>query len=164
MKPFMIIAAAASVVLAAGQCRAQSSFAVTEMNRLSRNSSPANFSADRIRQQAITAAVPQFGNALGRMKPFSSISRGPSVTPYLALDQPFTNTATNYYTLIRPQLEQQRINQIQSRQNQLMQRQLGEVASRPPYDPTGSERMAPTGHTAVYMNFGGYYQMPAPRR
>jgi hypothetical protein len=168
MKLLLTFAVVTWAMLVASQAQAQTGFAATEINRLSKVSNPANHSADRIRSNAITTAVPSYGfagvNALGRAKPFSSISRGPSVTPYLALDQPFSNTATNYYTLIRPQLEQQRINQNQDRQNQLMQRQLSQVASRPPYDPTGSETMAPTGHTAVYMNYGGYYQVPPPRR
>jgi hypothetical protein len=45
-----------------------------------------------------------------------------------------------------------------------MQRQLGQIGAQPPYDPTGSEMRAPTGHGSVYMNYGGYYTMPAPKR
>jgi hypothetical protein len=103
-------------------------------------------------------------------KPFSSISKGPTVTPYLQLDRPFSNTATDYYTLVRPQLEQQRINQQMQRDTQQMQRQLSEVTSRPPINVEGSEYMAPTGHAAAFMsmggfmNYGGYYPMPRPRR
>ncbi len=171
MRPFLSLVAAAGLLIAATESRAQSAFAQTELNRLSAVGNPASYSADRLRVNTITSAVPRglsssvLGGALGRSsKPFSSVSRGPSVTPYLALDQPFSNSATNYYTLVRPQLEQQRINQQMQRQTEMMQRQLSQVTSRPPYDPTGSEMNSPTGHGAVYMNYGGYYTMPQARR
>jgi hypothetical protein len=173
MKRFLPLAAVATSVLLAGEMRAQSGFAAAETKRLQATTTAAAYSSDRVRNSVYAAAAPRFNfggvnpgaslNTFSRPnKPFSSISRGPTVTPYLALDQPFANTATNYYTLIRPQLEQQRINDQVQRQAQLMQRQMSQFTSRPPYDPTGSETMAPTGHASVYMNHGGYYQMPAP--
>jgi hypothetical protein len=163
---------------AVAECFGQAAggFAASEVNRLRGDSNPASFSADRIRSSVINSSVPRYSfagvtggvnqNVFGGTpnKPFSSISRGPSVTPYLAFDQPFSNTATSYYTQIRPQLEQQRVNQQVQREQQQMQRQMGALTSRPPYDPQGSEAMAPTGHAAVYMNYGGYYTAPAPRR
>ncbi len=160
-------------MLLANESRAQAGAAATEISRLQLPNSPANFTADRLRDQVVNRAVPQFGlrnvnvgavgNALGRAnKPFSSIAKGPSVTPYLALDNPFTSPATSYYTQIRPQMEQQRINQQQERQNQVMQRQISQYSALQPYDPTGSDARAPTGHASVYMNYGGYYTTPAP--
>lgn len=181
MKFNVAILSVAALTLMADPSRAQTGYAATEVNRLSRTASPATYSSERIRSSLINNAVPQFGvrgvnsgafgNALGRAnKPFSSISKGPSVTPYLALDNPFTSSATSYYTQIRPQLEQQRINQNQQRQNQLLQRQISQFTSQRPYDPTGSETQAPTGHAAtflnqagLYSNYGGYYTMPRPR-
>jgi hypothetical protein len=158
----------------AGASHGQTGAAQTEINRLSAVANPASYSADRIRTSAVVNSVPGnirgftsnlFSGALARPnKPFSSISRGPSVTPYLALEQPFSNSATNYYTLVRPQLEQQRINQQMQRQTELMQRQISQVSAQPPMNVAGSEVMTPTGHPAVYMNYGGYYQTPAPRR
>ncbi len=181
MKFNVAILSVAALTLMAGQSRAQTGFAATEVNRLSQESNSANYSSERIRSAIINNAVPRFGtsgvttgtigNALGRAnKPFSSISRGPSVTPYLALDNPFTSSATSYYTQIRPQIEQQRVNQNQQRQNQLLQRQISQFTSQRPYDPTGSETQAPTGHAAtflnqagLYSNYGGYYTVPRPR-
>ncbi len=147
----------------------------SRISQLQTATSAANFTTDRIRGSVINNSLPrspvgQFStgvvsNALGRAsKPFSSISRGPSVTPYLALDNPFTSPATSYYTQIRPQLEQQRINQQQQRQNQLLQRQISQFTSQAPYNPAGSENMAPTGHASVFMNHAGYYTMPQPPR
>jgi hypothetical protein len=171
MKAFLPLVAAAILLIAAGESRAQAPFAQTELNRLSASGNAASYSADRLRVNNVASALPRglstnvLSGAMGRPnKPFSSVSRGPSVTPYLALDQPFSNTATNYYTMVRPQLEQQRVNQQMQRQTEMMQRQLSQVTSQPPFDPSGSQTMAPTGHAAVYMNYGGYYQTPPPRR
>src|SRR5215213_8510639 len=122
MKSCLTIVSLMAVMLVAGESRGQAGFAASELNRLSSVSNPAAYSADRIRANVINSALPRSGlgnfgggsvsNVLGRSnKPFASISRGPSVTPYLALDNPFTSTATSYYTQIRPQIEQQRVNQ-----------------------------------------------------
>jgi hypothetical protein len=173
MKFGISIITLAAAIFAASESRAQTGFAAAEINRLSTDSNPASYSANRIRNSAMNAPVPRSGlgqystgvtsNAFGRAsKPFSSISKGPSVTPYLALDNPFTSPATSYYTQIRPQMEQQRVNQEQQRQNQLLQRQMSQYTAIRPYDPTGSEMRAPTGHASVYMNHGGYYTMPVP--
>jgi hypothetical protein len=170
--PAAILSLSAAILIA-GESQAQTGFAASELNRLQTASSPAAYSASRIRNSSMTVALPRTGlgqfnsgvasNVFGRAnKPFSSISKGPSVTPYLALDNPFTSPATSYYTQIRPQMEQQQINQQQQRQNQLLQRQISQYTALQPYDPTGSETRAPTGHASVYMNYGGYYSTPAP--
>ena len=173
MKFSLTMLTVAAAMLIPSESQAQGGFAAAEMNRLQSVSRPNSIAT--IRNSTVNSAVPRYSfagvnpglslNALSRPnKPFSSISRGPSVTPYLALDNPFTSPATSYYTQIRPQLEQQRINQQQERQNQQMQRQLGQIGAQPPYDPTGSEMRAPTGHASVYMNYGGYYTMPTSKR
>lgn len=87
-------------------------------------------------------------------KPFANIDRGPSVSPYLQLSNPFS-TASDYYNIVRPQQEQQRINarvqrQIE-RQRAIQQQKLNQVAAQGPYDITGDEDRAPTGHTTVFM-------------
>lgn len=175
MKLGLTILSITAVLLVAHESRAQSGYAASEINRLQRDSNPATYSAGRIVGQATTPPRPMTGMghfnpsslstaSMGRAnKPFSSISRGPSVTPYLALDNPFTSPATSYYTQIRPQLEQQRVNQQQERQNQLMQRQISQYTAIRPFDPTGSETRAPTGHASVYLNYGGYYTAPQAR-
>ena len=95
------------------------------------------------------------------VKPFSGANFGsPSVTPYLSLSSPFSSTATNYYTQVRPQIDQQRLIQQQQQQNIAVQRQLNSISARPPYDVAGSARIAPTGHSAVFDNTLGYYPQP----
>lgn len=145
-----------------------------------RNSSR-GFSSEQIRGQLYNRTVPQYGFSSvnrnqfsslvrwgnspvssGRSKPFSTAPGNGSVSPWLSLSEPFSSSAHNYYTQVRPQLEQQRAQQQAARQQAAMQRQLNQMAAKPPYDPTGSDSMAPTGHVAVYMNYGGYYQPVQP--
>jgi hypothetical protein len=62
-------------------------------------------------------------------------------------------------------IEQQKVNQQMQAQNQRMQRQLSSIFAQAPYDPQGSEMRAPTGHAAVFMNYGGYYPVsPVPQQ
>jgi hypothetical protein len=90
------------------------------------------------------------------------VNQGPSSSPYLGLlsDNPFTSTTTNYFNQVRPQIEQQKVNEKLMQQNAKMQQQLTAAAAQPPYDVTGSEDRAPTGHAAVYQNNGGVYGNP----
>ncbi len=108
--------------------------------------------------------------ATQRSKPFSSLSRGPSVSPYLALSAPRA-AAADYYNVIRPQQQQRRENSAQQRQALQQQRRLNQLAARAPFSTTGDESRAPTGHVAVfqslgsYQNTGGYFPPPSqPKR
>jgi len=98
-------------------------------------------------------------------KPFSTISRSPTVTPYLALNNSF-NQVSDYYNIVRPQQEQRRVNQQMQRQHETSRRRLNQLAAQGPYSRTGNENAAPTGHAAVfqslgtYLNTGGYYAGP----
>lgn len=167
----MTFAAAVGFALHA---HAQTNFAQTQLNQLNNRNSVSSFTSKREVSQVYSRTVPQynfssvnrglFKGAMGsptasRQKPFSQVQRGPSVTPYLGLvsDNPFTSSTTNYFNTVRPQLEQQKMNEKLQMQNIRMQKQLEEVASKPPYDITGSEQRAPTGHAAVYQNNGGVY-------
>jgi len=92
------------------------------------------------------------------------------VSPYLALNNSF-NQVSDYYNIVRPQQEQQQVNQQLQRQNQANQRRLNQLAAKGPYSTRGDENSAPTGHSAVfqslgtYLNTGGYYSSsPVPRQ
>ncbi|MBX3426316.1 MAG: hypothetical protein KF688_11605 [Pirellulales bacterium] len=104
------------------------------------------------------------GPARPTVKPFSGANNSPSVTPYLSLSSPFSSTATNYYTQVRPQIDQQRAIQQQQAQNARFQHQLNSMAARPPFETSGSSTLAPTGHAAVFQNTLGYYPQPANSR
>lgn len=171
----LLIAFVACLALVAEQAAAQTGSPYT--NRLlsgyqNRNSSTA-FTSQRMQSGVLNRVVPTYrfsnvnrdvlNSARGRQKPFSSFSPSSPVSPYMALDQPFQNTATTYYTQIRPMQEQQRLNQRAAQQAAAMQRQLNAIAAQGPYSPTGDAQRAPTGHAATFMNYGGYYQMPGPK-
>ena len=102
-----------------------------------------------------------------RAKPFSGISQGPSVSPYLALSAPRAS-ASDYYNVIRPQQQRQQQNRQSQLQSIQRNRQLNRMAARAPYSMRGDETQAPTGHVAVfqslgsYQNTGGYFPPPSP--
>ena len=160
------------LLVGAEQARAQYS-----ARAIANRTSPASFTANRMRNQVFSRAVPtsNFGSAKSspftssvaparRDKPFSSIVKKPTVSPYMGMvgNNPFTSTTDNYFNIVRPQLEQQKANQQLAARNIQMQRQLNDIAARGPYNPEGAEDRAPTGHGAVYMNYGGYYTPSRP--
>jgi hypothetical protein len=169
---------ALAVVVSFGlNAHGQQNFSQTQLKQLNNRNSASAFTSQRVMSGVLNRSIPQYNfstvnrgllkGAMGssttmRQKPFSQVQRGPSVSPYLGLvsDNPFTSTTTNYFNNVRPQLEQQKMNEKLQMQNIKMQRQLEEIAARPPYDVTGSEERAPTGHAAVYQNQGGVYGNP----
>jgi len=100
-------------------------------------------------------------------KPFSSISRGPAVSPYLALSAPRA-AASDYQTIIRPQQRKQRENQRQQAFAVQRQQRLNQMAARAPYSTTGDENSASTGHAAVFQSLGSFQNtgnyFPPPSR
>ncbi len=153
----------------------------TLKNLQSRNSS-AQYSVNQVQNNLRNRSTPSIGtlgvnrrNFLGsgagnslssKSKPFSSVARGPSVSPYLALSAPRAS-ASDYQSIIRPQQRKQRENQRQQAFAIQRQRQLNQAAARAPYSTTGDENRAPTGHTAVFQslgsfqNTGGYFPPPS---
>lgn len=99
-----------------------------------------------------------------RQKPFSSANTGSGLSPYLGLGGVEVGSVPNYYSVVRPQLEQQRVNERAQRAALQQQQELTQMAARTPYGAEGTPQMLPTGHGAVFMNFFGYYPQPAPRR
>jgi hypothetical protein len=182
--PKLLLAIVACSVLGGQQVNAQtgSSYADRMLNSYRAGNSASTFTSKSIQNRVLSRVVPTYSfssvnrNVLGpvfsppRKKPFSSYQPPSPVSPYLALDQPFQNSATTYYTQIRPMQEQERFNQQAAARSQQIQRQLNAIAAQGPYSPVGDEQRAPTGHTSTFMNYGGqyqnhggYYQMPAPR-
>jgi len=168
----LVTAMALTLGLALQANAQQANYTQSQLNILKNQNSAAALTSDRMRSQVFNAAVPQYnfssvnrGLFKGAMsgqtksKPFSHVNQGPNPSPYLGLlsDNPFTSTTTNYFNNVRPRIEQQKMNEKLMQQNMKMQQQLTEAAARPPYDVTGSEERAPTGHAAVYQNHGGVY-------
>jgi hypothetical protein len=120
-------------------------------------------------QNTDSAPAATIGPGIGARstKPFSSITTTPTVSPYLNL---FNNSRTgtsafNYQTLVRPQLQQQAINQQQQRQNLDVDRKVQALAARGAYShPEGSDQQVPTGHQTTFMYYGHYYADEGPHR
>lgn len=169
-----MIAVPALSVPAAAQS-SSSMYTKTQLSNFKRRNSASGFSPAQIRSDLYRRTVPQysfssqnrnlFGSSLGGgQKPFSQLGARGGVSPYLGLSAPFSSTAEQYYTQVRPQLQQQRINQQMQQRSAQLQHQLNSIAAQPPYDPQGSETVAPTGHGAVFQNRGGYYPEAPPKR
>lgn len=156
------------------QAQTGSVYTDTALRVMQTQNSAERFSSRFYAARAITSAVPRYNfSTVNRTllqptissnmsvpktnKPFASFNRGSTVSPYLELSSPFSSSASTYYTQVRPQLEQQRANEQALKQQIMRQRELNSYAAKGPYDPQGSANMAPTGHAAVYMNYGGYY-------
>ncbi len=155
-------------------------FGTQSTENLIRNNSAERFSTRFQQNQVLNRSIGFIGtpgvnqrNFLGstggagqRTKPFSSLSRGPSVSPYLALSAPRA-AAADYYNVIRPQQQQRREDAARQRQTLQQQRRLNQLAARAPFSTTGDETKAPTGHVAVfqslgsYQNTGGYFPPPS---
>src|SRR5690348_4263609 len=76
---------------------------------------------------------------------------GPTVSPYLNLARNPNAPTLNYFGLVRPQFETNA--GLQTLQQQLL---AGRSAPLPATEPTGDVLV--TGHAAVFMNYGGYFQ------
>jgi hypothetical protein len=171
---------ALSVLSFCGTADAQSeskSYANTEMSRIKANDIGRGYSISSLNRQDLQrgqASIPNVGQAntprsyvselnVGgggpREKPFSRVSYGPTVSPYMNLfrDDLDGSGDFNYQTLVRPQLEQQRINEQVQRQNFEISRRVQSLSARADYNPQGSQQQSPTGHPTSFMYYGRYY-------
>lgn len=129
---------------------------------------PGSFSSSFGTRRA--ASFDSFGSRSGGAKPFSSVSRGPTVSPYLNL---FVGTdglagddevALNYQTLVKPQIRQQEINQSFQLQQQALNRRVQQLSARPAFDPRGSQTQSPTGHPTAFFNHSHFYPSAGGQR
>ncbi|MBN1852611.1 MAG: hypothetical protein JW829_07795 [Pirellulales bacterium] len=94
-------------------------------------------------------------------KPFTNNSLPASVSPYMNLfrsDE--SDSAPNYFALVRPQIQQQETNRQQQIELQRLNRQV-QIASASSglAFPTGNQLLPSTGHNTRYMNTGAYYRL-----
>src|SRR5262249_15126384 len=93
-------------------------------------------------------------------KPFSSVSQTPTVSPYLNLFREGIGEANDfdYQTLVRPQVQQQQMNQQFERQQLELARRVQKISAQSDYkNPAGAEDQYPTGHQTVFGQHGHYY-------
>ncbi len=158
--------AALFCVLVGDRAQAQSGSSSYQLDRIRDRNSVSRFSSQAIQNRA--RSVGRFGaggvnlrtyggasSSSNRPKPFSSINRGPAVSPYLALSGSL-NSVSDYYNIVRPQQEQARANAQLQRQTLSNQRRLNQLAAQGPYDLQGNDNLVPTGHSASYMFFGNF--------
>jgi hypothetical protein len=100
-----------------------------------------------------------------RSKPFAGASNGPTVSPFLLLDDSIGgDPIDSYNTLVRPMLQQQRTNQQFQQQSMELTRRVQQLSARPAFEPTGDENTMPTGHPSTFGNTLQFYPLRnAPR-
>ncbi len=103
--------------------------------------------------------APQPVQTAAYMKPYSGVQPPqPSISPYLALDQLESSSGVpNYYTFVKPQLDQNTMNQAQQVQYRRMQKQMRRATTAGIMPTSLSGGMPTTGHSTQFMNPGGYY-------
>jgi hypothetical protein len=107
------------------------------------------------------------GSGTGGAKPFAGVSTRPTVSPYLNLFREDLDGFSdfNYQTLVRPQLQQQEINQNLQRQQQELSANVQAMVAKPAFNPQGSQSQHPTGHQTMFRQLSHYYPLAArPRR
>ena len=115
-------------------------------------------------QQSRPMLPPPLPVRTGRLsKPFSGVQQGASMSPYLGLDvRESDSSLPNYYLFVKPQLDQQRLNQVQQAQFRGLQQQVRTASAGGAVVGGGTGGGIPTtGHSAQFMNNGGFY--PATR-
>lgn len=92
-------------------------------------------------------------------KPFSGVSSRPTVSPYMNLFREDLEGFSdfNYQTLVRPQLQQQEINQNLQRQQQELAANVQNLVAQPAFNPQGSQSQHPTGHMTTFRNHSHFY-------
>ena len=102
----------------------------------------------------------------GRDKPFANVSSRPAVSPYLNLfREDFQGGGDfNYQTLVRPQLQQQQVNQRFQDESQALSRRVQQISASAAYSPEGSKSQYPTGHQTVFGYYGRFYPNMARRQ
>lgn len=127
------------------------------------------FSGLLVALTAMVAAAPASAQLYDTQeKPFSYYQPESPVSPYLNLFRDDTSGISNYWTLVKPQLEQQRVNQQQMRLNEQQrqvsirqQQQLQSIALQ--YRNRDQGQVRPTGTpgglpaSVRFMNYGHFY-------
>lgn len=113
--------------------------------------------------------VPSFGGRGGSVsKPFGSLRRDSTVSPYLSLFNETSSgqdtTIDNYNVLVRPQLQQQSTNRQLQRQSQQLNARVQSISAQSAFTTTGSERMMATGHQTTFGYYSRFYPALNRRR
>lgn len=95
-------------------------------------------------------------------KPFQTLQRGATLSPYLGLDIRTSELSIpNYYAFVRPQQQLQNSNKAQSEQVRRLKQRLRMSNSREIVSSNPSGGIPTTGHSSQFLNMGSYF--PAPQ-
>jgi hypothetical protein len=152
----------------------ESSVAKAALSSIQGQNSASQYTVNRVNRDVINRSIPRVGvrgvnqqnfvagsGALANQrgsKPFSMIDRGPTVSPYLQLSNPLS-TASDYYNVVKPLQEQRNVNDRLMRQQYAQSRKLNQMAAQGPYQITGNDEAAPTGHSTGFMKYGSYMNL-----
>ena len=176
MRTLAAISTVAFLCVTAAQARAQS-YSDVLLSRMTNKYSTSMYTSSYMKSNTMNRSVPTyaysnvnrglFSAATGSgapTKPFSSYQRSSGMSPYMGLlgANPYQSTVDNYQKLVKPQLEAQRQQDMQTRAQAASSQKLGSIASQAPYSLQGASDRAPTGHASVYFNYGGYYTPVQP--
>ena len=103
--------------------------------------------------------APRFRSPGRKSKPFANLQRTPTLSPYLSLTRGDDEGSVlpNYFTFVRPQLEQQRFNQKQQKRIQTLDQQFRQFSAQGAFSPTGSTEIRATGHETRFRNLSHFY-------
>jgi hypothetical protein len=105
-----------------------------------------------------TPIVPSPRSAHRQGKPFQTMRRDPTISPWLTLDRSEDYVELpNYFTFVRPQLDQLETNRRSQADILHLQREVQSVSTSVVGSQRGSAGVPPTGHTARFMDTAQFY-------
>lgn len=110
---------------------------------------------------SVTASAQTYGSARVMRKPIPTAR--PSVSPYINLiqfEQAGDESLPVYQTLVRPFVDQRRLNQYQANQVFQLQQQVARNATRA----RSGEQLRETGHITTYQNHSHFFPTMSPQR
>jgi hypothetical protein len=106
------------------------------------------------------AIQPQGQRSMRRVsKPFEHVDRDPTISPYIHLDRDDDEKqiVPNYFTFVRPQMEQMATNRIQQREIQQLRGQVQGMTMSGIAPQGATYRMPGTGSPARFMDTAQFY-------
>ena len=102
------------------------------------------------------------GSTSAQNQQFNNYARKPSMSPYMNLVNNNTGIATNYQSLVRPQLDQRNFNQASS--SAIKQLQKGASSGSSKSGAEGNKKLRATGHIAATENYSHFYPSMKQKR
>lgn len=120
---------------------------------------PARVALAQLPRRAAIQPQPQ-RTARRQPKPFESIEHEPTISPYIILDEDESNSQNvpNYFTWVRPRLEQREVNRAQQQELQRLRGQLQSMTANPVGGmAVGAGGSAGVKSSARFMDTGQFY-------